>query len=132
MTINDTHFSINNLLAIDAVACLTMGAALLFGATLISEITQIPGSLLFWAGVTLIPVAAFMLISSRTIPVARWTASLIVLGNLLWVTASILLPATGLIAPNAIGWVFLITQAVVVAILAKLEIDALRARFIAT
>jgi hypothetical protein len=36
----------------------------------------------------------------------------------------------GLIAPNPLGWAFLVGQAGVVAILAKLEFDALRGRAI--
>jgi hypothetical protein len=78
----------------------------------------------------LIPIAAFMAISSRTTPVPVWAATLVVVGNLSWVVASIFLPAAGLIAPNALGWAFLVGQAGVVAILAKLEFDALRGRAI--
>lgn len=132
MSINNTRFSMSQLLAIDAITCLAMGAALLFGSTFVSEVTQISSNLLFWAGVSLMPIAAFMVISSRMVPVARWAATLIALGNLLWAATSIFLPATGLIVPNALGWVFLSTQAAVVAGLAKLEIDALRAGIITT
>jgi hypothetical protein len=122
--------SLKPLLAFDAATCAAMGALLLLGSAPIAELTQIPTSLLFWAGASLIPIAAFMAISSRTTPVPDWAAALVVLGNLSWVAASIFLPAVGLIAPNPLGWAFLVGQAGVVAILAKLEFDALRGRAI--
>lgn len=131
MTNSNKHSSLKPLLALDAATCAAMGAALLFGSTSIAEVTQIPAGLLFWAGASLIPIAAFMVISSRTAPVPGWAATLVMLGNLLWVAASVFLPVAGLIAPNPLGWAFLIGQAGVVAILAKLEFDALRGRNIA-
>lgn len=131
MTNSNKLSSLKSLLALDATTCSAMGAVLLLGSTLIAKMTQIPASFLFWAGASLIPIAAFMAISSRTTPVLGWAATLVVLGNLLWVAASIFLPAAGLIAPNALGWAFLVGQAGVVAVLAKLEFDALRGRAIA-
>jgi hypothetical protein len=101
------------------------------GSAPIAEVTQISAGLLFWAGASLIPIAAFMAISSRTTPVPGWAATLVVLGNLLWVAASIFLPTAGLIAPNPLGGAFLVGQAGVVAILVKLEFDALCGRIIA-
>jgi hypothetical protein len=130
MTNSNNLLSLKSLLALDAATCAAMGALLLLGSTPIAELTQIPASLLFWAGASLIPIAAFMAISSRTTPVPGWAVTLVVLGNLSWVAASIFLPAVGLIAPNPLGWTFLVGQAGVVAILAKLEFDALRGRAI--
>ena len=46
------------------------------------------------------------------------------LGNAGWVLASIALPVADLVHPNALGWAFVIGQAAVVALLAKLERDA--------
>lgn len=125
------YASMKSLLALDAATCATMGAILLVGSAPIAGVTQIPAGLLFWAGASLMPVAAFMAISSRIAPVPVWTAIAVVLGNLLWVAASILLPATGMIAPNPLGWAFLVGQAGFVAILAKLEFDALHSQAIA-
>jgi hypothetical protein len=128
---NDTkRTSLKPLLVLDAATCAAMGVVLLSGSAPVAEVTEIPAGLLFWAGTSLIPIAAFMAISSRTTPVPGWAATLVVVGNLLWAAASIFLPASGLIAPNALGWAFLVGQAGVVAILAKLEFDALRGRSI--
>jgi hypothetical protein len=124
------HSSLKPLLALDATTCAAMGVVLLLGSTPVAGVTEIPADLLFWAGTSLIPIAAFMAITARTTPVPSWAATLAVVGNLSWVVASIFLPAAGLIAPNALGWAFLVGQAGVVAILAKLEFDALRGRSI--
>ena len=55
-----------------------------------------------------------------------WASSLVVAGNLLWVLASLLLPLTGLFAPNVLGWAFLLAQAVVVLCFTWLEWKAAR------
>lgn len=130
MTNGTKRTSLKPLLALDAATCAAMGVLLLLVSAPVAGLTQIPAGLLFWAGASLIPIAAFMAISARTTPVPGWAATLVVVGNLLWVAASIFLPAAGLIVPNALGWAFLFGQAGVVAILAKLELDALRGRTI--
>lgn len=131
MTNSNMHSTLNRLLAIDAATCLAMGAALLLGSRPVAAVTQIPAGLLFWAGASLMPIAAFMAVTSQFSPVPRWASTLVISGNLLWAVTSILLPIAGLIAPTALGWAFLITQASVVAILAKLELAALRTPMIA-
>lgn len=128
MTNSNKLLSLKSLLALDAATCAAMGALLLLGAAPIAEVTQISEGLLFWAGASLIPIAVFMAISSRATPVPGWAATLVVLGNLLWVAASILLPTAGFVVPNPLGWAFLVGQAGVVAILVKFQFDALRGR----
>jgi hypothetical protein len=118
--------SLKTLLAVDAVTCAAMGAALLVAAAPASAITQIPQALLQGAGLILLPIAAFMAVTSAFALSSRWAVGIVILGNALWVAASILLPLSGFITPNALGWSFLIGQAVIVAIIAKLELDASR------
>lgn len=50
---------------------------------------------------------------------------MIILGNVLWVVACLAL-LSGIIAPNALGVIFILAQAVVVAVLAWLELKAHR------
>jgi len=123
--------SLNALLALDAATCTVMGVALLAASNPIADVTLVPAGLLFWAGALLIPIAAFMAISARARPVPGWATALIVIGNVAWAVISVLLPVIGMIAPNPLGWVFVLGQAAVVAILAKLEFDALRQQFAA-
>ena len=51
-------------------------------------------------------------------------AHMVVLGNALWVVASVALPVSGVLAPNLPGWICLLAQAGVVALLAVLEFEA--------
>jgi hypothetical protein len=115
---------LQSLLVIDAATCAAMGTLLLVASGPVAALTHLPATFLFGAGAVLLPIAAFVAIVSRTRPVPRWAAKLVVQGNLAWVLASIALPVLGLVRPNALGWVFLVGQAAVVALLAKLERDA--------
>ncbi len=126
MTNNIRQLPLKPLLVLDAATCAAMSVVLLFGSVPIAEATNISSGLLFWAGASLVPVAAFMAATSRTTRVPGWAGSLVVLGNLLWIAASLLLPAAGLISPNPLGWAFLAAQAGAVAILTWLEFGALR------
>jgi hypothetical protein len=127
MSISRSPSTMYRLLLVDAATCATMGTVLTLGARVIGQFTQIPPALLFYAGLILFPIAAFMAIvaSRRAIfPPAVW---LIVLGNAVWVAASLVLLVSGWIAPNAFGSIFIIAQALVVAVLTELEHGALRA-----
>lgn len=118
--------SLRSLLAIDAATCTVMGLALGLGAAPIASMIGLPQGLLAYAGLALLPIAAFMaLVAWRPLAVAAW---LVILGNLAWVAGSVLLLLAGWVSPNALGIAFVIGQAVAVAILAELEYLALRAR----
>lgn len=119
-------WTLKSLLVADALTCTAMGTALLVAAAPIGAITQIPPAFLSWAGLSLLPIAAFMALTAAFAPASRWAAGLIIAGNVLWVAASLLLPAGGFISPNTLGWVLLTGQAAIVAVIAKLEFDALR------
>ncbi|WP_428426209.1 hypothetical protein [Pararhizobium sp.] len=112
--------TLKSLLVADALTCTAMGTMLLAGSAAISPITHIPQPLLHYAGLSLFPIAAFMALTVMA-STPRWAVNLVILGNLLWAVASVLLPAGGFIAPNALGWFALIGQAAIVALLAKLE-----------
>ncbi|WP_264210698.1 hypothetical protein [Leisingera thetidis] len=91
------------------------------GSGPVAQLTQISAPLLFWAGLLLIPVAGFMAACARADHVPVWAAKVVVAGNALWVLASLALPLAGLIAPNGLGWSFVLIQAAAVALLAGLE-----------
>jgi hypothetical protein len=118
--------SLRALLFADAMTCAAMGALLVSGSGLVAGLTDIPAPLLFYAGLSLLPVAAFMALVALQVPVSGPLAWLVIGGNVLWVAASLLLLVSGWIAPNALGLAFVIAQAVAVAALALLELGALR------
>jgi hypothetical protein len=116
-------FSLRNVLLVDAATCLLTGALLTFGARLLGQLTAIPAAVLLYAGVSLIPIAAFMAVTAmRAIlpPLGVW---IVIAGNALWVAASVGLMIGPWIAPNAWGYAFIAAQAAAVAVLTKLELD---------
>lgn len=113
--------TLRRLLLIDATSCALMGAALVAAADPLASLTAIPSTLLFRAGLILLPIAAFMALLARQRPVPGWGVSLIVIGNLLWVFASLALPLSGSVSPNLLGWLFLLAQAAFVTLLTLLE-----------
>ena len=128
MTIPSKLPSLRSTLLIDAATCAALGGGLSLGPTAIGGITSIPPALLFYAGLGLFPIAAFMAVVATRPVIPPAGVRLVVAGNLLWVALSLLLPASGLIAPNLLGIGFLAAQAVAVAVLAGLEHGALRGR----
>ena len=121
-----TVFALKPLVAIDAITCAAMGAALVVASATVGELTGIPASLLYWAGVLLLPVAAFMAWVSRSANPPAWAVNLVILGNGAWVAASLFLPVAGMITPNLFGWFFLVGQAAAVTVLTGLEVRASR------
>lgn len=124
MTNNHRLPSLRNLLELDALTCSVMGAALIAASGPISAWTEVPAPLLFWAGILLLPIAAFMAVSAQLVPVPGWAANIVLFGNCSWVFASLALPLAGLIHPNAFGWVVLVGQTGVVTLLALAEFMA--------
>ena len=118
--------TLNKILAFDALTCALMGAVLSLAAPALSTLLALPQDLLFYAGLLLFPIAAFMAIlalQDRPSPAGVW---LIILGNAGWVLAS--LAVLAMPTPNMLGILFVLLQAAVVALLALAEYRALAPR----
>lgn len=115
------RLSLRGLLGLDAVTCLVMGGLLLVAGGVLVPPLGLPHDLLFYAGLALLPVAAFML--AVAVPSASPAAGVfvVVAGNWLWVAASLALPLFGLVSPTGLGYAFLGIQAAAVAVLALAE-----------
>ena len=122
--INSIQPDLRILLLADAGTCLGMGLALTIGSDPIAALTAIPAALLFYAGLSLFPIAAFMAAVSGRTGQWPWAVWLVVAGNVAWTGGSFLLLLGGWVQPNAFGVAFIAGQAVVVAILAALEYGA--------
>ena len=129
MSIFSSPLAMVRLLLVDAATCVTMGMLLTVGAGPIGRVTQIPPDLLFYAGLVLFPIGAFMAVVATRPAISPAAVRLIVLGNFAWVAGSLLILVGGWIAPNTVGLIFVMAQALVVAALALLEHGALRAAF---
>jgi hypothetical protein len=130
MSPNHSHNALQNVLLLDAATCVATGALMAFGSNFVAGLTAIPAPLLYWAGLLLFPCTALMIYAGLQAVPPRPIVWLIVLGNLGWVIASIAVFA--FIAPNALGYVFILAQAAVVAILALLEHNAMQRSSLAT
>lgn len=126
MTASRSPFSLRTVLYLDAGTCVAMGALLALASGPVGAFTALPPALLLYAGLSLFPIAAFMVLVARANPVSATGTWLVILGNLGWVAASLLLLVSGWVAPNALGIAFVAAQAIAVAVLAWLEHAALR------
>jgi len=122
--------ALQNVLLLDAATCVAAGALMAFGSSFVAGLTAIPLPLLYWAGLILFPIAALMAYAGLQAAPPRPIVWLIVLGNIGWVIASIAVFAV--IAPNALGYIFILAQAAVVGVLALLEHSALQRSGMAT
>lgn len=122
--------TLQNVLLLDAATCIAAGALMAFGSNFVAGLTAIPAPLLTWAGLILFPCAALMIFAGLQASPSRPIVWLIVLGNIGWVIAS--LGVFAFIAPNALGTIFILAQAAVVAVLALLEHTALQRSDVAT
>lgn len=114
------------ILLADAATCFLMAGALTAGGGLIVPLLGLPGDLLFYAGLGLLPFAAFLAaiaLRKEFPPAAVWAAIAL---NVLWTLDSIFLLVSGWVEPTAIGYGFVIFQAVGVAAFAALEFVGLR------
>ncbi len=102
-------------LAVDAATCAAMGGLLVFASAPLAGLLGLPAALLFYAGVALFPCAVLMLLAMGSRPLAR----LVVAGNAAWILGSVAVLL--LTSPTALGYAFVIAQALAVAALAELE-----------
>ena len=124
MNINGAR-GLRGVLVADAVISGSTGVLLLTGAGVVGPLLGIPEPLLRYAGIVLVPFAAYVYrLSTR--PVSRGAVLAVIAMNGLWVTASFALLAAGGIAPTALGTAFVVGQALVVAIFAELQYAGLR------
>jgi hypothetical protein len=117
---------LRQVLGIDAVCCALMGATLVGFSNSLAELLDLPAALLLEAGGMLLPIAAFLgyLASRQQTP--RVLVWVVITSNLMWTLQSGALLLTDWVAPNAVGYVFVLGQATVTGMLAALEYFGLR------
>jgi hypothetical protein len=117
---------LRRVLIVDAVTSGACGVAMFALADVFASLLQLPADLVREAGIVLLPFAAFVgFVASRQEP-ARLAVWAIIALNIVWVVDSILLLFTGWVAPNVLGYVFVIAQAAMVLVLADLEYMGLK------
>lgn len=110
----------------DAATCLATGLLIAFGANLLEQFLGLPPQLLFYAGIGLLPFAAFLIYSATRENLSSTAVWTVIILNVLWTADSFLLLPSGWVAPTTLGYAFVIFQACGVAIFAALEYFGLR------
>jgi len=96
------------------------------GAGPLGSFLELPPALLFWAGVVLFPFVALLIALATRESAPRLFLLDIVLINGLWALASIVILLAGLVTPNVLGTLFVVAQALAVALLGALQFTGLR------
>ena len=116
---------LRNALLIDAVASGGTGLLMIAGAGFLDGLLGLPAALLRGAGLVLVPYVAFVVWTGTRarIPTAGvWT---IIVANAAWAIASAFL-LMGTLSPTLLGYVFVIGQALVVALLGEVQYVGLK------
>ncbi len=113
-------------LAADAATCAATGLLLALGADWLEQTMRLPAHLSLYAGLSLLPFAAFLIYLARQKNLSPTLIWVVIALNALWTADSILIVLGGWIEPNALGSAFVIFQACGVAMFAGLEYFGLR------
>lgn len=117
---------LRRVLTLDAVFSGVSGIAMIAFADVFASLLQLPVELISEAGIVLVPFAAFVgFVASRSEP-ARLAVWAIIAINVVWAVDSIVLLFSGWVAPNGLGYAFVIAQAAAVLVLADLEYMGLK------
>jgi len=117
---------LRRVLIADAMASGATGLLLAIGADWLEPLLGLPSILTREAGIILLPFALLVAwIGTRKQISRRWVWAVIAC-NALWVIDSAILLLSGWVVPTMLGTLFVVAQAVVVAVLAELEWMGLR------
>ncbi len=114
-------------LTVDAASGAAMAALQLALPRLLADELGLPMALLLESGLFLVGFAALLAFLARSARVAAPLVWAIVIGNVAWSAACVLLWATGLVLPTPLGIAFLLLQAAAVLGLAAWEAMGLKA-----
>lgn len=113
-------------LFLDAVASGASGLLLLLGAGLLAGPLGLPENFMRLIGLSFVPFVAFVTwTGTREQPSAGAVQSVIAM-NAVWVVASIVFLFSGWMNPTLLGNIFVVVQAVAVAVFAQLQFVGLR------
>jgi len=110
----------------DALVSGATGLIAFAGAGILDGLLGLPTELLRYAGLSLIPYAAIVAYVGTRPSVSRAAAWAVIAANMIWAIDSIVLLVSGYVAPTALGYAFVLSQAVVVAGFAGLQCIGLR------
>jgi len=110
----------------DAVASGATGLMMIAGANLLTGLLGLPVALMREAGLLLVPYVALVAYVGTRPNIPHGAVKAIIALNVLWVLGSAGLLVSGLVTPTALGYTFVIAQAIVVGVFAELQLIGLR------
>ena len=110
----------------DAVASGATGLMMIAGADLLTSLLGLPVALMREAGLLLVPYVALVAYVGTRQNIPHGAVKAIIALNVLWVLGSVGLLVSGFVAPTALGYAFVIAQAIVVGVFAELQFIGLR------
>jgi hypothetical protein len=102
------------------------GLLMFVGARPLQELLHVPEQPLLVAGAILIPYALVLLVEARRSPLGAPFVWAVIAANVTWALGSVLLLFSRIIQPNALGYAFVVAQAIAVAAFAELQYVGLR------
>ena len=105
----------------DAAASAATGLLLALGAQYLTDLLGLPVALMRYAGMSLLPFAAIVLVVGLRANPPRAAVLAIIAYNALWAIDSIVLLASGYVNPTLLGAAFVIAQAATVGAFAVLQ-----------
>jgi hypothetical protein len=117
---------LRRVLWLDAASCAGMGLLLVTASGLLSGLLNLPDGLMRESAMVLLPFAALLAFLATRTRLPRAAVWAVIVANAIWVIDSIVLLFTGWVQPNVFGYVFVVGQAAVVAVLIELEYLGLR------
>jgi hypothetical protein len=124
-TFHPTSFLRAVLLA-DAAASGATGLLMALFAGLLAGLLNLPSTLLVAAGIVLLPYAAAVAFIATRDSLRRPAIWTVIACNLLWAADCVLIAVSGWIEPNALGYAFILAQALIVFAFAELQYVGLR------
>jgi hypothetical protein len=110
----------------DAAVSGAAGLLMAAGAGPMQELLHVPKQLLLVAGVILIPYAFELALLARRDPPSALLVWAVIATNVTWALGSVLLLISGIVRPNALGYAFILVQALAVAAFGEIQYVGLR------
>lgn len=121
---HETSSFLRRVLIADGAISGATAPLLLLGAPLLERMLGVPESLLRYAGVSLIPFAVYVVYLSRREYLSRGSVWGVIALNLAWAVGSVLLVFS--VEASRAGAVFILAQAIAVAVFAEMQYVGLR------
>jgi hypothetical protein len=120
---------VRRMLVADAAISGATGLLMLLGGGFLEALLGVPSALLQYAGASLLPFAVAVAWLARRDDISRAGVWAVIAANALWAIDSVGLLFTGWIEPTALGYTFIVFQALVVAGFAELQYVGLKRVF---